>query len=113
MTEEIVQAEIAEPQMAGGKSSIELSIGFFPLAFFLFACNPVAEINGIRHQLGWGKHLFHFPPGDYHVRIYFHYLFVPECGKNEVSFRLDPGAQRRVSFYMWPLMFVPGQMSVS
>ena len=93
--------------------SIHFSLEFFPLAFLLFFCTPIVVINGVAVRLSWGNHRFMFAPGDYAVEVYFPYLFMPKCGANMVTLRLDPGAVRHVSFYMWPWVYAKGAMSVS
>jgi hypothetical protein len=91
---------------------MHFSLGFFPLGFFLFFCTPVVVINGVAVRLSWGNHRFMFPAGDYVVEVFFPYLFRPKCGANTVMLRLDPGAARYISFYMWPWMYAKGEMSV-
>ena len=109
---EIVNAEVVSPQAVPG-SRIQVSVKFFPMAFLFFFCTPVVVINGVANRLPWGTHQFDFPPGQYHVRIYFPYMMWPECGANETSFQLEPGALRRVNFYMPPWVFSKGSISVS
>ena len=108
---EIVTAELITERPAS-PAGIQLTLGFFPMAFFLFFCTPVVVVNGVANRLAWGTHQFQFPPGDYTVKVFFAYMHMSECGANSVYFRLDPGATRRVSFYMWPWMFGKGSMSV-
>ena len=95
-----------------GRSKIGLELGFFPLAFILFFCTPKVTINGNQQLLGWGHHTYEFPPGKYHIVVSFKYMFMEECGRNEVTFDLRAGEIRIVSFYMWPWIFARGQMSV-
>lgn len=95
------------------ESIIELSLGFFPLAYFLWFCNPKVVINGHEYDLTWGNHRFQFPPGDYVIQIYFAYLGMEECGKNMVRLRLLPGTWRIVSYYMWPWIFAKGSISIT
>ena len=94
------------------RTGIETQLGFFPLAFLLLFCAPVVEINGIPHRLSWGTHFFDLPPGRYLVRVYFGYLWMPQCGANHRDVILEPGVIRQVRYFMWPWMFAPGEMSV-
>jgi len=97
------------PQSTG----IRVTLRFFPLAFLLLFCTPVVVINGVTYRLSWGTHYFDLTPGQYHVKIFFPYLFLPECGANSVAFELHQGVVRTVSFYMWPWVFAKGSMSVT
>ncbi|MFO0906474.1 MAG: hypothetical protein U0939_25950 [Pirellulales bacterium] len=108
---EIVYAATADGQPLP-PGEIHFSLSFFPLAIFFYFCTPVVVINGVAVRLSWGNHRFLFHPGDYAVEVYFPYLFFPKCGANMMFLRLDPGAARYVSFYMWPWVFTKGQMSV-
>jgi hypothetical protein len=56
------------------KTGIEVQTGFFPLAFFLFFCTPVIEINGQKNSKSWGTHFFELQPSEYNVKIYFSYM---------------------------------------
>ena len=95
------------------RTGIEVATGFFPLAFFLFACTPVTVINGQPISNYWGTRFYDLPPGHYHITIYFSYVFMSQCGRADVAVTVNPGDIRRVSYYMWPLMFIPGSISVS
>ena len=66
---------------------IEVKVGFFPLAFFLFACKPRIVIDGAEPEVrNWGTHFFPVSPGRHTVKIYFRYLFKAECGANQREF---------------------------
>ena len=89
-----------------------ISLGFFPLGFFLFFCTPVVDINGRATKYSWGTHTFSLRPGRYKVGVYFRYLWMKKCGSNWVEFDLADGESKNVSYYMWPWMFARGKMSV-
>ena len=95
------------------KTKLEIKLGFFPLAFFLFACTPVIEIDGEKNSKSWGKHYFELTPGQYKIKIYFPYAGMSECGANEVTIDIQEGIKRRVSYYMWPWMFAKGSINVT
>jgi len=100
--------------MAGKKeATLEVTAGFFPLAFFLFAFSPQIEIDGQAHRKTWGTHTFQVPPGKHTVTVYFEYLLMPRCGENTVSITVQEGQTCRVRFYMPPWMFAKGSMTVS
>lgn len=95
------------------RTGVEVTMSFFPLAWLLYFCRPVVEINGYPNRLGWGTHFLDLPPGRFVVAIYFPYMFSARCGLNSCEIMLQPGMVRRISFYMWPLMFIPGSITVS
>jgi hypothetical protein len=97
----------------GNVTGVEVKAGFFPLAFFLFACTPRIEIDGKVHLKSWGTHFFELPPGTHTVAVYFRYLFKAECGKNSVTVTVAPGRVTRVSYNMPPWMFAKGSMHVT
>ena len=95
------------------KTGIEVKTGFFPLAWILFFCTPVIEINGQKNSKKWGTHYFELEPGEYTVKIYFPYIFKPECGANQIKVDLKEGEQRKISFRMPPWMLSPGKITLS
>lgn len=109
---EIYDAQVVAPPIAQ-PTGVQLTLGFFPLAFLFFFCTPVAVFNGVAYQLGWGTHYVDLPPGRYMVKIYIPYLAWPECGANAITLELRPGEVRNVRFYMWPWVFAPGSISVT
>jgi hypothetical protein len=99
--------------MEATDTSIEVKAGFFPLGFFLFACRPRIVIDDGEPEIrSWGTHTFAVSPGRHRVRVYFHYLFKPECGRNEREVEVQQGQVVKVTYYMWPWMFAPGSMKV-
>ena len=103
---------MSQPMM-GQRTGVEIHTGFFPLAFILFFCTPVIEINGHPDRKYWGTKFYDLPPGQYHFTISFPYIFMPKCGRADVQLALRPGEVRRISYFMWPWMFAPGSISVS
>ena len=99
--------------MAGPRTGVEVHTGFFPLAFFLFFCTPVTEINGHPDRKYWGTKFYDLPPGQYHFTISFPYIFMAKCGRADAPITLRPGEVRRINYFMWPWMFAPGQISVT
>jgi hypothetical protein len=95
------------------RTGIQTTTKFFPLAFFLYAFSPTIEINGTKYPKKWGTDFFELAPGNYTVKIYFKYLFMDECGANSVMVTLKEGQVANVSWYMPPLIFLKGSMSVS
>jgi hypothetical protein len=95
------------------RTGINVKTSFFPLAWILLFCKPVIEINGHKIKKSWGTSFFDLQPGEYHVKIYFAYVFKPECGANSINVSLRPGEVRNISFYMPPWMFSKGSMKIS
>jgi hypothetical protein len=94
-------------------SLLEIKLGFFPLAFFLFLCTPVVEIDGEKSQKSWGSHDFKITPGQHKIKIYFPYMWMSECGANEVTIDIQEGLKRKVSYYMWPFVFAKGSIHIT
>ena len=90
------------------KTGIEIKTGFFPLAFILFFCTPVIEINRQKNIKSWGTHFFDLTPGEYVVKIYFPYLFMPECGANQLKVSIVEGQTKRITYNMPPWMLAAG-----
>lgn len=95
------------------QSGIQVTLGFFPLAFLFYFSKPVVVINGYDMLASWGTHFFELQPGKYHVAVYFPYMGRSRCGENSVSVDVHPGCVSRVSYWMPPLIFLRGIMSVS
>jgi hypothetical protein len=96
-----------------GATGAEIKTGFFPLAFFLFACTPRIEIDGHVHKKYWGTHFFELSPGAHKITVYFPYFFMSHCGENSISVNVRAGTVTRVSYNMPPWMFAKGSLKVS
>jgi hypothetical protein len=93
-------------------ATLEIKTGFFPLAFLLFLCTPTIEIDGKPERRSWGKSSFQVSPGSHRIRIFFAYLFKPECGANETDVTIVEGQTIRINYYMPPWMFSRGSIKV-
>jgi hypothetical protein len=100
---------------AGGdeETGIEVSVAFFPMAWILLLCTPRIAINGRVRQRPWGTYFFPVRPGVHDVEIWFPYMWQQRCGFNSREVEVRAGETARVSFYMWPWMFIPASMNVS
>lgn len=58
-------------------SGLEVNTTFFPLQWILYFVKPTVEINGQVHVVPWGRQFAPLAPGQYHVRIYYSYMFGP------------------------------------
>ncbi len=92
------------------RENLEVTTGFFPLAFLFLFCTPVIEIDGHPQRLRWGTHRFGVAPGRHRVRVYVPYLFWPQCGANVIDVDVAAGRAAHVSWYMPPLVFLKGSM---
>ena len=90
------------------RTGIKIKTGFFPLAFILFLCTPVIEINGGKFKRHWGTYFFDLTPGDHIVKIYFHYWLKPECGVNQIKVSIAEGQTKRITYFMPPWMLAAG-----
>ena len=70
-----------QPQQGGG---LHLRAGFFPLAFILYLFPPKCSIDGSpEFGIKWGDNHLPVPAGRHHVRVWFPYLFISQCGPAE------------------------------
>ena len=83
-----------------------------PLAFILYMCTPVIEINGEKNARKWGTHSFELAPGEYTVKIYFPYIFMKECGANSIKVNVEAGKITKIDYNMPPLMIAAGTIKV-
>lgn len=68
-------------QQAGG---LHLRTGFFPLAFILYLFKPRCSIDGgVEFPIQWGDNHIPVPAGRHHVRVWFPYMFISQCGPAE------------------------------
>ena len=92
---------------------IEVTADYSPLAFIYSLFQPTITINGYPQQYPWGTRYFDVPPGDYEVAVSYPWLFMRECGRNSVRFRIGPSELRRVRYTAGLIRFVPGKITVT
>src|SRR6266576_2633738 len=73
---------------------------FLSLSFFLYACTPTIVIDGVPQRRPWGTHNIPLEPGMHNIRIYFHYLFMPTCGFNQINVVVQPNCIHRIKYEM-------------
>jgi hypothetical protein len=88
------------PSKASGRGLVELRLGFFRLAFFLFFCEPRVVLDGTTHLLNWGTYFFELEPGRHQIAVSFHYLFWRECGRNSTAFEVKDGQFGSVTYFL-------------
>ncbi len=90
---------MSDPVANHVRTGIEVTAGFFRLAFLFFACAPRIEIDGVAHKKSWGTHYFEVPPGTHEVTVYFVYFFKPRSGENSISVEVGEGRVARVRYH--------------
>lgn len=58
----------------------------------------------------WGVHSIPLEPGMHNVRIYFHYLFLPQCGPAAINVVVQPNCVHRIKYEMGIFMFSTGSI---
>jgi hypothetical protein len=101
------------PSTSADDTGIEVNTSFFPLAWILLFCTPRIAIDGREERRPWGTHFFAMRPGRHEVAVWFPYLLMSRCGYNSRTVEIRPGETTRVTFYMWPLVFLSGSMTVA
>jgi hypothetical protein len=93
-------------------TGIQVKTSFFPLAFFLFFCDPVIVIDHNPLKAYWGTRFFSVTPGKHTVKVYFRYFWMAECGANSIKVRVERNQIVKVNYFMPPLMFVQGSLKI-
>ena len=84
------------------RTGIEVKVGLFPLAFFLFFFPPVIQLDEREHRKYWGTHFFELEPGKHAVRIFIKYFFFFTVGDSSTKVVVEEGKPVRLSYYMPP-----------
>jgi hypothetical protein len=96
-----------------GVATVEVVIGYSPLAFFYGLFRPNLRIDGGELQkVTWGKHSFQLASGTHEIAISYPWLFQPECGKNTARVQLAPGETARVRYRAGLIRYLPGKITV-
>ena len=97
----------------GPATGIQVHASFFPMSFFLFFCTPVVVIDNQAYRAGWNKPFFFpVPPGVHTIKIFFHYLWMSECGANSAQVNIVPGRVSTVEYFMPPWMYAAGSITL-
>ena len=97
-------AQIPQTKEEGGhtqeqlKTGLEVKTGFFPLSWALYFCKPIIVVDGTAYQAKWGISFFELGPRRHTVKIFFRYLFIPECGANSIDVLVEQGKVSRVKY---------------
>lgn len=92
------------------KTGLEVKARFFPLGWWFFFCKPIILVDGTAYRTSWGTSFFQLEPGRHTIKIFFHYLFWPECGANSINVLIEEGKISKVRYYMFPWVFMKGSI---
>jgi hypothetical protein len=95
-----------------GATGIEVTTGFFWLAFLYFFFKPTIVIDGVPTKTTWGTQFFGVAPGRHHVHIFFRYVFM-DAGQGDVDVDVAAGQVRRVKYRTPWFVFSKGKISQS
>jgi len=113
---QVVSAKIPKAKEEGEeiqrqlKTGVAIKTGFLPLGFILFFCTPTIVVDGRAYRKRWGTHFFELEPGRHTIKIFFHYLFMAECGANSIDVIVEEGKTSRVKYFMPPWIFAKGSI---
>jgi hypothetical protein len=85
-------------------TGLQVQIRCFPRWDFLLLCSPIVVIDGQAHKTSWGKQRFSAAPGEHTVKIFFKYLWMPECGANTITVTVAPGQITKIKYFMPPFI---------
>jgi hypothetical protein len=88
---------------------LEVYTYFFFLQWLLFFTSIGVEVNGQRQKRPWGLTTFDLPPGSYHLKIYFNYLFGP-AGIAEHQVNVYAGYATRLNYSPPFFVFMSGSI---
>jgi len=95
-----------------GSTGIEVTTGFFWLAFLYFFFKPTIVIDGVATKTTWGTQFFGVAPGRHHVHVFFRYFFM-DAGKGDVDVDVAEGQVRKVNYRTPWFVFSKGKITQS
>ncbi|MCK2242426.1 MULTISPECIES: hypothetical protein [unclassified Crossiella] len=95
------------PPTQPGHGRLVLDTSFLPLAFILNWFKPTLTINGRPGPIEWGQTPIDLPPGQYHVKVHFHYIFM-DAGPAEAMIPIAEGQNVPVFYRAPAFMFAGG-----
>ena len=95
------------------QQGIEITTRFPPGAYYFHLCRPRVVIDGQITKERWGTKFFNLERGTHTIEIYFRYLWMRKCGRNEIEVIIGDSEVRGLDFYMPPLMFLRGKMTLT
>ena len=94
-------------------SGLRINKKFFPLAWILYFLKPSVSINGYSQKSTWGETVHPLPPGSYHVRVSYPYLFNKETSPGDLMVDIAPGQVISLKYSVPVLVFMKGKLVVS
>ncbi|MEZ4264455.1 MAG: hypothetical protein R3B36_35630 [Polyangiaceae bacterium] len=95
----------APPDAYAAPAYLDITLEFSPLQFILSAVTPVVVLNGQRHQVPWGRHVWPMPPGEHHLDISFPYMLQSRSGPAMLRVAVYAGHLTLVKYtaptFMW------------
>ena len=82
----------------------------FPALILPLRLHARIVIDGNINLRPWGSTSFQLEPGMHQVRIYFHYLFLPQCGPAAINVVVQPNCVHRIKYEMGIFMFSTGSI---
>ena len=99
---------------SGPMGRIDLTTGFFPLAWVLYLVTPNVSINRQPAQrCPWGRRTFDLPPGTYELHVSFPYMFSDRCGPATILVPVYEAHATMVVYEAPFFMFSDGTMRVT
>ncbi|MCF8296650.1 MAG: hypothetical protein K9J13_03815 [Saprospiraceae bacterium] len=80
-------------------TGVEVKLEYYLFSWF-YLLKPVIVLDEEIYSRKWGTYLFELEPGDHHIKIYFKYLFVPECGANSLDFKVEERTVTKIKYHM-------------
>ncbi len=94
------------------KTGIYIKTKFFPLAFFLFFVTPCIEIDGKQYRRKWGRSFFEIPAGQHNIKVFFPYIFMRECGANQITLSIEDGEEKHILYKAPLILFFKGKIKI-
>src|SRR5437868_4366873 len=93
-----------------GQTGLVLNLTHNPMAFLFDFCAPVVMIDGIGYKMKWGRQYFQVSPGKHQVKVFFKYLYLPECGANSIDVDVAHDKLCQIEYYMPSWMYAKGNL---
>jgi len=90
---------------------VEVILEYYWFAWF-YLLKPVVIIDDEKHFCNWGTHFFNLKPGNHHIKVYFKYLYVEECGVNSLDFKVEAGKVTSIKYHMPMWIAAKGSIKV-
>jgi len=107
---------LAPPQPGGfvpaPAGQLEVHLSFLFLQWLLYFVSPRVALNGNVQLRAWGPNVFHMPPGQHQLDVFFPWLFQSRCGLASQVITIHPGYVTSVRYTAPFFTFMPGTLWV-